>query len=137
MMFNGRRLKMNQFAFSASFMAAALAASFQIANGQMINATAQTTAPRVVTNRGAPTTAAKPVATARVAPQGVPRATGLNFQGFNGNLPRTIAQPPANLQRTYLPPMRSSNPAFAALNVPRSTTGQQPITLDPTTRQIE
>jgi hypothetical protein len=137
MMFNGRRLKMNQFAFSASFMAAALAGSFQIANGQMINATAQTTAPRVVTNRGAPTTAAKPVATARVAPQGVPRPTGLNPQGFNGILPRTGAQPPANLQRTYLPPVRSLNPAFAALNVPRSAAGQQPMNLDPATRQTE
>jgi Putative peptidoglycan binding domain len=135
MMFHGRRLKMNQFVFSAFFVTAALAGSFQIAKGQMVNATVQTAAPRVVANRGAPATAAKPVA--RVAPQVVPRPTALSPQRFNSNLPRTIAQPPANLQRTYSPPVRTSNPAFSALNVQRSGPVQQPITVDPATRQTE
>ena len=93
---------MNRSAFSALVVAAALAGNLHNATGQMINPTVQTASPRVVASRGAPVTAAKPVA--RVAPQGVPRPTGLNPQRFNSNLPRTIAQPPANLQRTYAPP---------------------------------
>ena len=105
--------------------------------GQMINRTVQTASPRVVASRSAPATAAKPVVTARVAPQIGPRPTGLNPQRFNANLPRTIAQPPANLQRTYAPPVQTSNPAFAALNVQRSGPGQQAITVDPATRQTE
>jgi Putative peptidoglycan binding domain len=136
MMFNARRLKMNRSAFSALVMAAALAGVLHNATGQMINPTVQTASPRVA-SRSAPTTAAKPVAATRVAPQVAPRPTGLNPQRFNANLPRTIAQPPANLQRTYAPPVQTSNPAFAALNVQRSGPGQQPITVDPATRQSE
>ena len=128
---------MNRFAFSAFFVVAALAGILHSAPGQAINATVQTASPRVVANRSAPATAAKPVATARVAPQIVRRPTGLNPQRFNANLPRTIAQPPANLQRTYAPPIQTSNPAFAALNVQPSGPGQQAITVDPATRQTE
>src|SRR5258705_12786367 len=102
----------------------------------MTNPTVQTTSPRVVAGRNAPATAAKPVATGRVAPQIGARPTGLNPQRFNANLPRTIAQPPANLQRTYAPPVQTSNPAFAALNVQPSGPGQ-PITVDQATRQAE
>ena len=83
MMFNARRLKMNRFTFSAFFVAAVLAGSFQNAKAQMINPTVQTTSPRVVASRSAPATAAKPVATARVAPRVAPRPTGLNPQRFN------------------------------------------------------
>jgi hypothetical protein len=138
MMFNGRRLKMNQFAFSAFLVAAAFAGSLQIATGQMINATVQTAAPSMVANRGTPTKAAKPVATARVAQQVVPRPTGLNPRRFNANVPRTIAQPAINpQQRTYSPTVRTWHPAFAALNIQRSTTGQQAIAVDPATRQTE
>jgi hypothetical protein len=137
MMFNGRRLKMNRFTFSAFFVVVALAESFQNATGQTINSTTQTASPRVVTSRSAPATAAKPVAIRRVAPQIVPRPTGLNPQRFNANLPRTIGQPPANLQRTYSPSVQTSNPAFVALNVQRSGPVQQPITVDPATRQTE
>jgi hypothetical protein len=128
MMFNGRRLKMRQFGFSTFFVAAALAGSFQNATGQAINASMQTAAPRV---------AAKPVANARVAPPIAPRPPGVNPQRFNANVPRAIGQPGISPQRDYWPTMRSSNPAFAALNVQRSTTGQQPIPLDPATRQTE
>ena len=136
-MFNARRLKMNRSAFSALVAAAALGGSLYNATAQMINPTVQTASPRVVANRNAPATAAKPVATARVAPQVVARPMGVPAQRFNSNLPRTIAQPPANLQRTYAPPVRTSNPAFAALNVQRSGPVQQPITVDPATRQTE
>ena len=97
MMFNARNLKMNRSAFSALFVAAALAGNLQNATAQTINPTAQTASPRVVAGRNAPATAAKPGAITRVAPQGVPQPTGLNPQRFNANLPRMIAQPPANL----------------------------------------
>jgi len=135
MMFNARRLKMNRSAFSAVFVAAALAGNLHNATGQMINPTVQTASPRVVASRSAPATAGKPVA--RVGPQVATRPTGLNPQRFNSNLPRTIAQPPANLQRTYAPPVQTSNPAFAALNLQPSGPAQQPISVDPATRQTE
>jgi len=125
---------MNRSAFSAFLVAAVLGGSLYDATAQMTNPTVQTTSPRVVAGRNAP--AAKPVAIKRVAPQGVPQPTGLNPQRFNANLPRTIAQPPANLQRTYAPPVQTSNPAFAALNVQPSGPGQ-PITVDQATRQAE
>ena len=96
-------LKMNRSGFSALFVAAALAGNLPNATAQTINSTAQTASPRVAASRTAPARAAKPVAITRVAPQGVPQPTGLNPQRFNANLPRTIAQPPANLQRTYSP----------------------------------
>lgn len=130
-MFNARRQKMNRFAFSAFFAAAAVAGNFHDASAQTINSTAQTGSPRVVASRSAPAMAARPVATARVAPQIGPRPMGLNIQRFDVNLPRTIAQPPA-----YASPMRTSNPGFAALNAQR-TGSVQPITLDPATRGTE
>jgi hypothetical protein len=126
MALNSRRLKMNRFTFLAFLVAATLAGSLHNAAGQAINATMQTAAPRV---------AARPVATGRVAPQVVSQPNGLNPQRFNPNLPRTIAQQAVNPRRNYLPSVRSSNPAFAALNVQRSTTGA--IAVDPATRQTE
>src|ERR1051325_9608699 len=114
MMFNARRLTMNRFTFSAFFVAAGFAGILPNANAQAINATGQTSAPRVAASRAAPAAAAKPVANARVAPQGVARPTGLYPQRFNSNLPRTFAQPPPVLQRSYAP-MARTNPNFAAL----------------------
>ena len=111
---------MNRFTFLAFLVAATL----HNAAGQAINATAQTAAPRG---------AARP--TARVAPQVVSRPTGLNAQRFNPNLPRTIAQPAIDPQRNSLPIVQSSNPAFGAMNLQRSTTGV--IAVDPATRQTE
>ena len=136
-MFNARRLKMNRSAFSALFVAAALAGNLHNATGQMINPTVQTASPRVVSSRSAPATATKPVASARVGPQVAARPTGLNPQSFNPNLPRTIVQPPANLQRTYSPIVRTSNFSVATLNAPRGGPVQQPIAIDPATRQTE
>ena len=45
---------MKQFAFSAFFVAAALAGGLHNATGQAINATVQTASPRVATTRSAP-----------------------------------------------------------------------------------
>jgi Putative peptidoglycan binding domain len=137
MMFNARRLKMNRSAFSALVLTAAVGGSLHDATGQMINPTVQTASPRVVPSRSAPATAPKPVATRRVTPQVAPRPTGLNPQRLNSNLPRTIAQPPANLQRAYAPPLRTSNFGVATLNPPLSGAVQQPISVDPATRQTE
>ena len=103
----------------------------------MINATAQTASPRVVASRGAPATVAKPAANARIAPQLVARPLGVPTQRFTSNVPRTIAQPAANLLPNYSAGVPTSIPAFVALNAQRSGSGQQPITIDPATRQTE
>jgi Putative peptidoglycan binding domain len=137
MMFNARRLKMNRSAFSVLFAAAALAGNFHDATAQTINPTAQTASPRVMASRNAPATAAKPGAITRVAPRGVPQPTGLNPQRFYANLPRTIAQPPANLQRTYWPITRTSSPNLTTLANQDGGPMQQPISVDPATRQTE
>src|SRR5262249_37279206 len=71
------------------------------------------------------------------APTAPPRAQLHNHQRFNPSLPRTIAQPPFNVQRGFSPAVQTSNPTFAALNVLRSGAMQQPITVDPSTRQTE
>ena len=128
---------MNRSAFSALVVAAAIAGSLQIATGQMINATVQTGSPRVVANRSAPATAARPVTNGRMSPQVIARPVGVPAQRFNSNLPRTIAQPTTNFRPNYSAAVGISNPAFAALNVQRSAPGQQAITVDPTTRQTE
>ena len=137
MMFNARRLKMNRSAFSVLFVAAALAGNLHNATAQTINSTGQTASPGVVARRSAPATAAKPVAITRVAPQGVLQPTGLNPQRFHANLPRMIAQPPANLQRTYWPITRTSGPNLATLASQGGGPVQQPISVDPATRQTE
>ncbi len=136
-MFNARRLKMNRSAFSALVVVAAIAGNLHNATAQTINSTAQTASPRVTASRTAPATAAKPVAITRVAPQGVPRPTGLNPQRVNANMPRTIAQPPANLQRTYSPIARTASPNFVTLANQPGGPVQQPIGVDPATRQTE
>ena len=136
-MFNARRLKMNRFTFSAFLVAAGLVGNFQNANGQATNATMQTTGSRVAVSRSAQATAAKPAANSRVAPRVAPRPAGLPAQNVNGNAPRTIARPPAYLQHTYSPTVRSVNPGPAALNTRRAGPVQQPISVDPATRQTE
>ena len=68
---------MNQFVFSAFFVAAVLGGSLHNATGQMINPTVQTSSTRVAASRSAPATSAKPVVTTRVAPQAVVRPMGV------------------------------------------------------------
>jgi len=129
---------MNRFALSVFFVVAGLAGFFQNAHGQAINATVQATATRVTASRSAP--GSRPVAPARVAPQVVARPTGLPPQSFNANPRRMIAQPPAYLQRTYPATVRSVNPVPpvpAALNTQGGGSVQQPVSLDPVTRQTE
>ena len=128
---------MNRSAFSALVVAAAFGGSLHNATGQMINPTVQTASPRVVASRSAPVAAGKPVAGARVAPQVAGRPIALNPQRFNSNLPRTIAQPPANLQRAYSPIVRTPNYSVATLNGPRTAAVQQPMVIDQPTRQTE
>lgn len=128
---------MNQSAFTALVVAAAAGGSLHNATGQMINPTVQTAPARVAASRSAPATVAKPVASARAVQQVAPRSTALNPARFNASLPRAVAQPPPNLQRTYLPIAPTSNPNFAALANQRSGPVQQPISVDPTTRQPE
>ena len=123
MMFNARRLKMNRSAFSVLFVAAALAGNLHNATAQTINSTGQTASPGVVARRSAPATAAKPVAITRMAPQGVLQPTGLNPQRFNANLSRMIA--------------RTSGPNLAPLANQYGGPVQQPISVDPATRQTE
>jgi hypothetical protein len=137
MMFNARSLNMNRSAFSAVVLAVTVGGSLYDATGQTINPTAQTTAPGVVVSRGAPAAAGKPVANGRVVPRVVTRPTALNPQRFNPNMPRTIAQPPANLQRPYSPIVQIPNFGVATLNAPASGSVQQPMTIDPATRQTE
>ena len=127
---------MNRSVFSALFVTVALAGNLHNATGQMINPTVQTVSPRVGASRNAPATAAKPVAPGRV-PKVVARPTGLPPQNFNASPPRTVAQPPAYLQRTYSPTMRNVNPGVGALNTQPGGPVQQPISLDPATRQTE
>jgi Putative peptidoglycan binding domain len=136
MMFNARRLKMNRPTFSALVVAAVVAGNLHNASGQMINSTMQTASTRVVASRSAPATAAKPVASARVGPQVAARPTGLNPQRFNSNLPHMIAQPPANLQRSYAPTTRPSNPNLASFPNQRGEPVQL-TAIDPATRQTE
>ncbi len=117
---------MNRSAFSAVVVAAALLGSLYSATGQIINPTVQTASPRVVATRGAPATAGRPVASARVMPQVAARPMGFYPQRLN-----------SNLQRTYAPPVRPSNFTVATLNAPRGGAVQQPIAVDPATRQTE
>src|SRR6476659_1302727 len=117
---------MNRSAFSALVVAATFGASLYDVTGQISNPTVQTASPRVVASRSATVAAGKPGAGARVAPQVAGRPIALNPQRFNSNLPRTIAQPPANLQRAYSPPIRTSNFGVATLNPPRGEPVQQP-----------
>src|SRR3954466_14929526 len=110
---------MNRSAFSALVVAATFGASLYDATGQMINPTVQTASPRVVASRSGPVAAGKPMAGARVAPQVAGRPIGLNPKRFTSNLPRMIAQQPANLQRLSPPIVRTSNFSVATVNAPR------------------
>ena len=128
---------MNRFIFSVVLATARLVGSFQNANGQAVNATVQTAAPRGVVTRNVPATAVKPGTTARVAPQSIQRPTGFVPQNIQGQLPRTVSQAPVYLQRPYSTSMRSANPGLSVLNTPRDGSIQQPVTVDPAARQTE
>ena len=76
---------------------AAVLPGIHSAPGQAINATMQNASPRGTTTRSVPAVAARPIASAPVAPHIVARPTGFSPQRFSPYVPRTTAQPPANL----------------------------------------
>jgi Putative peptidoglycan binding domain len=120
--------------FSVLFLIAAVLPSIHIASGQAINATMQSTSPRVATARPAPAVGARPNANAPVAPHVVSRPTG-----FTPYAPR-MSQFVPNISRNHSPYIvRSLGPTVASMSAqPGVRIGDQPaITLDPATRQTE
>jgi hypothetical protein len=122
---------MKQFRFSALCLIAALAVSIHTAAGQVTNATVQNVSSRPVPSRAAPAPKAFGVANTASAPHVAPRSTGF--------VPRTVGQSAPNLLPNYPVVPRSLNPTVAAMNAQRirRIDGQEPITIDPATRQRE
>jgi Putative peptidoglycan binding domain len=136
---------MKQSILSVLSLSAALTAlaGLPSAIGQTISPGTQVSPPRAVATRAAP--AAKPVAVKPVAPQIAARPTAFTPQRSSANVPRTVGQPVTNVRPNYSPmagslnPPRTLNPTFATLKTQRAEDAgdQQPIKLDPTTRQKE
>src|SRR5262249_39242667 len=128
---------MKEFRFSALCLAAVLFAGIQSSSGQAINATVQNVSSRPAPSRGAPV--AKPVANPAIVPHVAPRPTSFISRNGGSYVPRTIGQPAPNLLPNYPVVARSLNPTVAAIDPQqiRRMGGQEPITLDPTTRQNE
>src|SRR4029077_19574904 len=106
------------------------------AAGQAMNATMQSGSSGVVASRAAPV--AKPTVNTAVAPHVVPRPASFNPRTISPYAPRIIGQPGTNPQRNYSPAVRTLNPRFVALRTQQTApVGEQPITLDPTTRERE
>jgi hypothetical protein len=120
---------MKDFRFSALCLIVALAVSIHTTAGQVTNATVQNVSSRPAPSRAAP--AAKPIANTPSAPHVAPRSTGF--------VPRTVGQSAPNLLPNYPVVPRSLNPTVAAINAQRirRIDGQEPITIDPATRQRE
>ena len=121
---------MKESKFLALCFIAALFAHIQSGSGQAINATVQNVSSRpAAPSRGAP--AAKPIVNMVIAPHVAPRSTGF--------VPRTVGQSAPNLLPNYPAVAGSSNPTVAAINAQRirRIDGQEPITIDPATRQRE
>ena len=108
---------MKQFRFSALCLIAVLFAGVQSGSAQAVNASVQN-----VSSRPAPSRAVSRVA---------PRPTGFVPRTVSSYVPRTVDQAAPNLVPNYPVVPRSLNPPAAAIN------GQEPITLDPATRQRE
>lgn len=120
---------MKQFRFSAFCLIAALFAGVQSGSGQAVNASVQNVSSRPAPSRAVP--AARPIVNTAIAPRVWPRPTGF--------VPRTAVQAAPNLVPNYPVVPRSLNPPAAAINAQRipDINGQEPITLDPATRQRE
>ena len=116
---------MKELKFSALCLIAALFAGIQSGSGQAINASVQN-----VSSRPAPGRAVSHVA---------PRPTGFVPRTVSSYVPRTVGQSAPNLLPNYPVVPRSLNPTVAAINAPqiRRIDGQEPITIDPVTRQRE
>src|SRR6266550_3830299 len=125
---------MKQIRFRMFCLIAAVLPGIHSASGQAINATMQNVSPRVATTRSAPAVAARPIASAPVAPHIVGRPAGFSPQRFSPYVPRTIAQPPAN-RPNYI--VRTLNPTVASVMAQRGGPARQAIVVDPATRQTE
>ena len=114
---------MKQFKFSALCLIAALFAGVQSGSGQATNG-------QNVSSRQAPN---------RVAPRVVPRPARFVPRTVSSYVPRTVAQPVPNLLPNYPVVPRSLNPAAATINAQptQRSARQEPITLNPATRQRE
>jgi hypothetical protein len=127
---------MKQIHFSVLFIIAAILASIHSAAGQATNATMQSGSSRVVASRAAPV--AKPTVNTAVAPHVVPRPASFSSRTISPYAPRIIGQPGTSLRTNYSPVVRTLNPRFVALRTQQTApVGEQPITLDPTTRERE
>jgi len=123
--------------FSAFWLIAVLSVSIHTVGGQVINATAQNAAPRVVTTRGAP--AARPIVNTSIAPRVAAVPASLNPRMVNTGAPRMISQPGMNLRANNPPVARPLNPALSTVRMQRSARPAElePIRVDPATRQTE
>lgn len=128
---------MNQFKFSNLCLIAALAVSIHTAAGQVTNATVQNVSSRPVPPRGAPVV--KPVVNTAIVPHVAPRPTGVVPRTVSSYVPRAVGQSAPNPLPNYRVVPRSSNPTVASIDAQRirRIDGQEPITIDPATRQRE
>jgi Putative peptidoglycan binding domain len=128
---------MKEFKFSALCLIAALFASIHTASGQAINASVQTVPSRPAPSRVAP--AARPIMNPAIAQRVAPRPAGFVPRTVTPYVPRTVDQSAPNLLPNYPVVAGSLNPTVAAMNTQRipSVGGQEPIALDPATRQRE
>src|SRR6266513_2801265 len=130
---------MNEFRFSALCLIVALFAGIQSGSGQVINATVPNVSSRPAPSRGAPAPKAFGVANPAIAPRVAPRPTSLIPRYGAPYVPRTVGQSAPKLLPNYpvvAPPMNPTVATIKTQRIPRMG-GQQPITLDPTTRQNE
>src|SRR5438876_203048 len=127
---------MKEFKFSALCFIAALFAGVQSGSGQAINATVQHVSSRPAPSRAV--RAARPVANPAIAPRVAPRPVNFSPRTVSPYVARTTGQFPSLLPN-YPVVSPSSNPTLAANNAQpiRRGDGQEPITLDPATRQRE
>src|ERR1043166_4412396 len=128
---------MKEFKFSALCLIAALAVSIHTAAGQVTNATAQNVSSRPAPSRAAP--AARPVTNTASASRVAPRPTSFVPRTISSYAPRTVGQAAPNLLPNYPVVTPSSNRNVPAINAQRirRIDGQDPITIDPGTRQRE
>ncbi len=129
---------MKESKFSALCLIAALFASIHSGSGQGINASAQNVSSRpAAPSRAAP--AAKPIVNTASTRHVAPRPASVVPRTLSPYVPRTAAQSAPNVLPNYPVVARSLNPTVAAINTQRirRSDGQEPITLDPATRQRE
>ena len=126
---------MNRFLTFCVF--ATLAGSFHNATERRLKRTWQKAGPHSGAVRTGPRTAAKQVVTTRMAPRFIALPAEVPAQRFNSNLSRALTQPATNVRPNYSTGVGILNPNVAVLNGQPGVPAQQPITIDPMTRQTE